>query len=73
MNDDLTDIIPAALMAVMVCLLLFGIFGLVMSIRQSYEVGEKCAAAGGERMRGRGNTTYCIVNGKVVDMLGSNR
>lgn len=71
MRRNSTDLVFAALMSLMSCLLLFSIFGLTMSIKQSREVREKCAEAGGERMRGKGNSSYCIVDGKVVDMLRS--
>jgi hypothetical protein len=71
MRRNSTDLVFAALMSLMGCLLLFSIFGLTMSIKQGREVREKCAEAGGERMRGKGNSSYCIVDGKVVDILRS--
>lgn len=71
MRRNSSGVVFAVLMALMGCLLIFSIFGLTMSIKQGREVRQKCAEAGGERMRGKGNSSYCIVNGKVVDMLRS--
>lgn len=31
---------------------------------------QKCIAKGGDPMRGKGNYSYCIVNGKIEDMRG---
>lgn len=73
MSRDSTDLVFAFLMTVMGCLLLASFFGMAMSIKQGHEVRDRCAAAGGERMRGKGNSTYCIVDGRVVDMLRSRR